>query len=214
MFTLNMVLHAKALDDCYILLSIETLLPLMSSKFDFKLVVMLLSPCVTTVFIDILVLVILYLLSFCRVDMGNTFKWKDKYYLKDGMNCYLFPWISIGWVLFHLFSRLMFFLCGLHGGMLYFEWSIIRKPVWNLCMLFVYYLKFPGLIIFFYWMFFLAFFLLLMIFPLLNPLLLTCRQALQLRKNDPDFHATPVILEIINTIEGGPPVDVSAVRSM
>ena len=63
-------------------------------------------------------------------------------------------------------------------------------------------------------MFFLAFFLLLMIFPLLNPLLLTCRQALQLRKNDPDFHATPVILEIINTIEGGPPVDVSAVRSM
>ncbi|XP_057524069.1 uncharacterized protein LOC130803870 isoform X3 [Amaranthus tricolor] len=39
-------------------------------------------------------------------------------------------------------------------------------------------------------------------------------QALQLRKNDPDFHATPVILEIINTIEGGPPVDVSAVRSM
>lgn len=39
-------------------------------------------------------------------------------------------------------------------------------------------------------------------------------QALQLRKNDVDFHVAPVILEIINTIEGGPPVDVSAVRSM
>ncbi|KAL2897846.1 hypothetical protein RDABS01_039628 [Bienertia sinuspersici] len=39
-------------------------------------------------------------------------------------------------------------------------------------------------------------------------------QALQLRKNDPDFHVAPIILEIINTIEGGPPVDVSAVRSM
>ncbi|KNA04878.1 hypothetical protein SOVF_195620 isoform A [Spinacia oleracea] len=39
-------------------------------------------------------------------------------------------------------------------------------------------------------------------------------QALQLRKNDPDFHVAPVILDIINTIEGGPPVDVSAVRSM
>lgn len=36
------------------------------------------------------------------------------------------------------------------------------------------------------------------------------RQALQLYKGDP----APVILEIINTIEGGPPVDVSAVRSM
>jgi zinc finger FYVE domain-containing protein 26 len=36
------------------------------------------------------------------------------------------------------------------------------------------------------------------------------RQALQLYKADP----APVILEIINTIEGGPPVDVSAVRSM
>lgn len=36
------------------------------------------------------------------------------------------------------------------------------------------------------------------------------RQALQLYKGD----ATPVIMEIINTIEGGPPVDVSAVRSM
>lgn len=36
------------------------------------------------------------------------------------------------------------------------------------------------------------------------------RQALQLYKSD----AAPVILEIINTIEGGPPVDVSAVRSM
>ncbi|KAF7830212.1 Protein isoform A [Senna tora] len=36
------------------------------------------------------------------------------------------------------------------------------------------------------------------------------KQALQLYKGDPG----PVILEIINTIEGGPPVDVSAVRSM
>ncbi|KAA3489962.1 Zinc finger FYVE domain-containing 26 [Gossypium australe] len=36
------------------------------------------------------------------------------------------------------------------------------------------------------------------------------KQALQLYKGDP----APVILEIINTIEGGPPVDVSAVRSM
>jgi len=36
------------------------------------------------------------------------------------------------------------------------------------------------------------------------------RQALQLHKGDPG----PVILDIINTIEGGPPVDVSAVRSM
>ncbi|XP_030548723.1 uncharacterized protein LOC115753985 isoform X2 [Rhodamnia argentea] len=36
------------------------------------------------------------------------------------------------------------------------------------------------------------------------------RQALQLYKGD----ATPAIMEIINTIEGGPPVDVSAVRSM
>ncbi|XP_057959328.1 uncharacterized protein LOC131151883 [Malania oleifera] len=36
------------------------------------------------------------------------------------------------------------------------------------------------------------------------------KQALQLHKGDP----APVILEIINTIEGGPPVDVSAVRSM
>jgi zinc finger FYVE domain-containing protein 26 len=36
------------------------------------------------------------------------------------------------------------------------------------------------------------------------------RQVLQLYKADP----APVILEIINTIEGGPPVDVSAVRSM
>ncbi|KAL3745323.1 hypothetical protein ACJRO7_014433 [Eucalyptus globulus] len=36
------------------------------------------------------------------------------------------------------------------------------------------------------------------------------KQALQLYKGD----TTPVILEIINTIEGGPPVDVSAVRSM
>ncbi|XP_030947314.1 uncharacterized protein LOC115971497 isoform X2 [Quercus lobata] len=36
------------------------------------------------------------------------------------------------------------------------------------------------------------------------------KQALQLYKSD----AAPVILEIINTIEGGPPVDVSAVRSM
>ncbi|OUZ99912.1 hypothetical protein BVC80_9069g19 [Macleaya cordata] len=36
------------------------------------------------------------------------------------------------------------------------------------------------------------------------------KQALQLYKIDP----APVILEIINTIEGGPPVDVSAVRSM
>ncbi|CAL2234569.1 unnamed protein product [Prunus armeniaca] len=36
------------------------------------------------------------------------------------------------------------------------------------------------------------------------------KQALQLYKADP----APVILEIINTIEGGPPVDVSAVRSM
>ncbi|KAJ4837974.1 hypothetical protein Tsubulata_031787 [Turnera subulata] len=36
------------------------------------------------------------------------------------------------------------------------------------------------------------------------------KQALQLYKSDP----APVILEIINTIEGGPPVDVSAVRSM
>lgn len=40
--------------------------------------------------------------------------------------------------------------------------------------------------------------------------LIVCRQALQLYKGDP----APVILEIINTIEGGPPVDVSAVRSM
>lgn len=48
----------------------------------------------------------------------------------------------------------------------------------------------------------------------INTFLLTCRQALQLRKNDPDFHVAPVILDIINTIEGGPPVDVSAVRSM
>uniref|UniRef100_A0A2P2L9N6 Uncharacterized protein LOC105638290 n=1 Tax=Rhizophora mucronata TaxID=61149 RepID=A0A2P2L9N6_RHIMU len=36
------------------------------------------------------------------------------------------------------------------------------------------------------------------------------KQALQLYKGD----SAPVILEIINTIEGGPPVDVSAVRSM
>ncbi|KAJ9702451.1 hypothetical protein PVL29_004268 [Vitis rotundifolia] len=36
------------------------------------------------------------------------------------------------------------------------------------------------------------------------------KQALQLYKGDP----APVILEIINTIEGGPPVDVSVVRSM
>ncbi|KAL2346823.1 hypothetical protein Fmac_000823 [Flemingia macrophylla] len=36
------------------------------------------------------------------------------------------------------------------------------------------------------------------------------KQALQLHKGDPG----PVILEIINTIEGGPPVEVSAVRSM
>lgn len=36
------------------------------------------------------------------------------------------------------------------------------------------------------------------------------RQALQLYKADP----AQVILEIINTIEGSPPVDVSAVRSM
>ncbi|KAI4380183.1 hypothetical protein MLD38_006402 [Melastoma candidum] len=36
------------------------------------------------------------------------------------------------------------------------------------------------------------------------------KQALQLHKGDP----APVILEIINTIEGGPPVDVSAVRTM
>ncbi|KAI3977360.1 hypothetical protein MKX01_000273 [Papaver californicum] len=36
------------------------------------------------------------------------------------------------------------------------------------------------------------------------------KQALQLYKVDP----APVILEIINTIEGGPPVDVSAVRSL
>ncbi|XP_077246440.1 zinc finger FYVE domain protein isoform X2 [Tasmannia lanceolata] len=36
------------------------------------------------------------------------------------------------------------------------------------------------------------------------------KQALQLHKGDP----TPVILEIINTMEGGPPVDVSSVRSM
>ncbi|XP_073225030.1 uncharacterized protein [Cicer arietinum] len=36
------------------------------------------------------------------------------------------------------------------------------------------------------------------------------KQALQLYKGDPG----PVVLEIINTIEGGPPVDVSAVRSM
>ncbi|XP_048494067.1 uncharacterized protein LOC104887752 isoform X2 [Beta vulgaris subsp. vulgaris] len=39
-------------------------------------------------------------------------------------------------------------------------------------------------------------------------------QALQLRKNDPEFHVASIILEIIDTIEGGPPVDVSAVRSM
>ncbi|KAL8521988.1 hypothetical protein ACS0TY_012224 [Phlomoides rotata] len=36
------------------------------------------------------------------------------------------------------------------------------------------------------------------------------KQALQLHKGDP----APVILEIINTIEGGPPVDVASVRSM
>ncbi|KAL5975523.1 hypothetical protein ACLOJK_019847 [Asimina triloba] len=36
------------------------------------------------------------------------------------------------------------------------------------------------------------------------------KQALQLHKGD----HTPIILEIINTMEGGPPVDVSAVRSM
>ncbi|CAI9784832.1 unnamed protein product [Fraxinus pennsylvanica] len=36
------------------------------------------------------------------------------------------------------------------------------------------------------------------------------KQALQLHKGDP----APMILEIINTIEGGPPVDVSSVRSM
>ena len=36
------------------------------------------------------------------------------------------------------------------------------------------------------------------------------RQALQLYKGDPG----PVILEIINTIEGAPPVDVLAIRSM
>lgn len=36
------------------------------------------------------------------------------------------------------------------------------------------------------------------------------RQALQQYKGD----ATSVVTEIINTIEGGPPVDVSSVRSM
>lgn len=36
------------------------------------------------------------------------------------------------------------------------------------------------------------------------------RQALQLHKGD----LAPVILDIINTIEGGPPVDVASVRSM
>ncbi|KAK8581989.1 hypothetical protein V6N13_144978 [Hibiscus sabdariffa] len=36
------------------------------------------------------------------------------------------------------------------------------------------------------------------------------KQALQLYKGDPE----PIILEIVNTIEGGPPVDVSAVHSM
>ncbi|XP_068653631.1 uncharacterized protein [Aristolochia californica] len=36
------------------------------------------------------------------------------------------------------------------------------------------------------------------------------KQALQLYKGDP----TPIIMEIINTIEGSPPVDVAAVRSM
>ena len=41
-------------------------------------------------------------------------------------------------------------------------------------------------------------------------LILWLRQALQLYKGDP----AQVIAEIINTIEGGPPVDVSAVRSM
>ena len=41
-------------------------------------------------------------------------------------------------------------------------------------------------------------------------LLMVSRQALQLHKGD----SAPVILEIINTIEGGPPVDVSTVRSM
>ncbi|XP_074272051.1 uncharacterized protein LOC141595969 [Silene latifolia] len=39
-------------------------------------------------------------------------------------------------------------------------------------------------------------------------------QALQLRKNDSDFHVAPVILDIISTMEGGPAVDVSTVRSM
>lgn len=43
-----------------------------------------------------------------------------------------------------------------------------------------------------------------------NSCLIVSRQALQLHKGDP----TNVILEIINIMEAGPPVDVSAVRSM
>lgn len=41
-------------------------------------------------------------------------------------------------------------------------------------------------------------------------LIIVHRQALQLYKDDP----APVIQDIINTIEGGPPADVSSVRSM
>lgn len=43
-----------------------------------------------------------------------------------------------------------------------------------------------------------------------NTIWVVCRQALQLHKGDP----APVVVEIINTIEGGPPADVSSVRSM
>lgn len=40
--------------------------------------------------------------------------------------------------------------------------------------------------------------------------MIVVRQALQLYKGE----SATVILDIINTIEGGPPVDVSSVRSM
>lgn len=46
----------------------------------------------------------------------------------------------------------------------------------------------------------------------LKSLLSVSRQALQLRKERED-HA-PVILEIISILEGGPPVDVAATRSV
>lgn len=45
---------------------------------------------------------------------------------------------------------------------------------------------------------------------LCNVYVIVSRQALQLHKGDP----AAVILDIINTVEGGPPVDVPSIRSM